>query len=186
MAKHIVVASTNPVKIEAVRRGFERLFPDERWQISGVSVPSGVRDQPLSRQETYSGAYRRAHGAAEKQPGADFYVGIEGGVEETDGGMQVFAWVLIVSNGRVGKAQTGVFYLPEEVAELIRQGLELGDADDVVFGGSNTKQKNGSIGLLTDDTLDRTEYYAQTVIMALIPFKNPRLNWSAAQGKMTF
>jgi non-canonical (house-cleaning) NTP pyrophosphatase len=55
--------------------------------------------------------------------------------------------------------------------------MELGDADDAVFGRSNSKQANGSIGLLTDDALTRTEYYVQAVIMALIPFKKPQFTW---------
>jgi non-canonical (house-cleaning) NTP pyrophosphatase len=55
--------------------------------------------------------------------------------------------------------------------------MELGTADDVVFGRSNSKQANGSIGLLTDDALTRTNYYVDAVVMALIPFKKRHLTW---------
>jgi len=57
----------------------------------------------------------------------------------------------------------------------VNSGLELGEADDLVFGQANSKQKNGAIGLLTNDVLNRTTLYEQAVIMALIPFKNPHL-----------
>jgi non-canonical (house-cleaning) NTP pyrophosphatase len=55
--------------------------------------------------------------------------------------------------------------------------MELGEADDVVFGRANSKQANGSIGLLTDDTITRTSYYVDAVVMALIPFKKPHFTW---------
>ena len=173
----IIIASTNPVKIEAARQGFRRMFPDSELTFEGISVPSGVSHQPMSRTETLEGAANRARNAAEKCPDNDFTIGIEGGCEEENGRLQVFAWAVVQSGGKIGRAMTGIFYLPDEVAQLIHQGMELGDADDAVFGRSNSKQANGSIGLLTDDALTRTEYYVQAVIMALIPFKKPQFNW---------
>ena len=55
--------------------------------------------------------------------------------------------------------------------------MELGHADDEVFGRDNSKQQNGAIGLLTDDLVDREAYYIHAVIMALVPFKNRGLSW---------
>lgn len=174
----IVVASQNPVKINATLEGFQRVFPDETFTASGVSVATGVADQPMTSHETMQGALNRAQNARDAQPEADYWVGIEGGIEDTDLGMQCFAWVIILGQGeRVGRGQTAVFYLPIEVAELVRDGIELGHADDQVFKRDNSKQKNGAIGILTDDAVDRTSYYVQAVIMALVAFKNPTLSW---------
>jgi inosine/xanthosine triphosphatase len=39
--KKIVVASLNPVKVEAVLNGFKRLFPGEDFRMVPVSVDSG-------------------------------------------------------------------------------------------------------------------------------------------------
>ncbi len=113
-----------------------------------------------------------------RSPNSDFWVGIEGGIEDTALGMTCFAWVVLIGadDGR-GRGQTGVFYLPQEVAELVRGGMELGHADDAVFQRDNSKQANGAIGLLTDDIIDREAYYVHALIMALVPFKNPELNW---------
>lgn len=176
----IVVASTNPVKLNASLVGFQQMFPHQTWEVEGLSIPSGVRDQPLSDTETLQGASNRAHGARKAQPTADYYVGIEGGVESlSDGSMSVAAWVVVLNHeGRQGKSKTGTYFLPCEVSRLILNGLELGEADDRVFGGENTKQKNGSVGLLTGDVLDRQTYYVSAVIMALIPFKNPHLTFA--------
>ena len=174
----IIVASKNPVKINATQTAFQQAFPDDVFDVSGVSVPSDVSDQPMTTTETLQGAMNRATNAKQHSPQATYWVGIEGGIEDTDMGMQCFAWVVILSQGeRVGRGQTAIFYLPQEVARLVRDGIELGHADDQVFGRENSKQTNGAIGLLTDDAVDRTAYYVQAVIMALIPFKNQTLTW---------
>lgn len=171
----LVIASTNPVKIQAIRLGFERLFPDECFEILTTSVPSGVSDQPLSDEETLQGATNRASGAAQAFPQGDFWIGIEGGIEDHNGQMAAFAWVVVYTPRQFGKGRSGTFFLPPAVAGLIRQGKELGEADDIVFKKQNSKQANGAIGILTGDVIDRTSLYEHAVILALVPFKNPEL-----------
>lgn len=173
--KTIVVASQNPVKLEAVRDGFSRMFSGMQFAIQPLSVPSGVGDQPSSNSEALQGALNRAHRAAEKIQNADYWVGVEGGIEDLGDEMAAFAWIVVISNEFTGKGRTGTFYLPPAVAELVRQGVELGEADDIVFGRSNSKQEDGAIGILTGNIIDRAQLYAQAVILALIPFKNPTL-----------
>jgi len=178
----VVVASTNPVKIQAVRNGFQAMFPDKAWDFEGVSVSSNVSHQPLTNSETEKGAMSRVKNAKGARPDADFWVGIEGGTSDLPAGrqacqnkqdMEAFAWVVIESKGGlVGKGKTGTFILPPKVAELIKKGKELGEADDIVFGQSNSKQKMGAVGLLTNNVIDRTAYYTHAVILALIRFKN--------------
>jgi len=174
----ITVASQNPVKIQAALKAFSQMFPGRSFTVDGVAVPSGVPDQPMSLRETMRGARIRAENARAARPQANFWVGIEGGIEDSSLGMTCFARVHVLSQaGLAGLGQTAVFYLPQEVAELVRGGLELGQADDRVFGRDNSKQANGAIGLLTDDVVDREAYYTHAVIMALVPFKNRALNW---------
>jgi non-canonical (house-cleaning) NTP pyrophosphatase len=93
--------------------------------------------------------------------------------------LQSFAWIVVIDSekGRIGKARTAAYYQPEEVAKLVRGGMELGHADDLVFGRSNSKQGNGNVGLLTGDVMNRESYYVQAVILALIPFKNEKLTF---------
>ena len=175
---HITIASGNPVKLRATIAAFKRMFPERAFTADGVAVASHVPDQPMSQAETIAGARNRAENARDARPGSDFWVGIEGGIEDTDLGMACFARVHVLDRGeRAGLGQTAVFYLPREVAELVRAGMELGHADDQVFGRDNSKQANGAIGLLTDDVVDRQRYYEHAVIMALTPFKNPELSW---------
>lgn len=172
----IIVASTNPVKVNAASVGFEKMFPNEYFEVEGVSAASGVGDQPKNDAEILAGATNRAEASRRDHPSADFYVGIEAGIEEKGGEMEVFAWVVVKSkDGRTGKGRAGTFSLPEKMAALIRQGKELGEVGDVIFGRTNSKQQNGTVGILTGNAIDRTEYYVHPVVLALIPFRNEEL-----------
>lgn len=170
--KRIVVTSQNPVKQDAVINGFQRTFPDEVFTVERVTVSSGVSDQPMSDQDTRLGAINRARLGIHAVPDADFSVGVEGGCDWIDDQMVAFAWVVIRSQSQQGSARTAMFQLPPAVQSLIESGMELGDADDRVFGRENSKQKSGAVGLLTGDVVTRTSLYEQAVILALIPFKN--------------
>lgn len=61
------------------------------------------------------------------------------------------------------------------MAQLVRDGKELGDANDIVFNETNSKQNNGAIGLLTGDIVTRQTYYEHCLLLALVPFMNPNL-----------
>ncbi len=170
--KKVIIASKNPVKIQAVKNGFEKMFSNQSFDFMGISVPSNVADQPFGNNETFIGAKNRADNASNEVKDADFYVGVEGGVEHVEDEMGSFAWVVIKSAGKYGKARTGTFFLPKEVADLIKNGKELGEADDIVFKRKNSKQESGAVGILTGDVVDRTKYYTEAVILSLIPFRN--------------
>ncbi len=172
----VIVASQNPVKVQAVKEAFALMFPGNEFSFNGLSVSSGVNGQPLSSQETLQGALNRVTEAAKTEPESDYWVGLEGGVENNSKGLEAFAWMVIKNkNGQLSQARTASFYLPPQVAKLIKQGLELGQADDKVFNKTNSKQQNGAVGILTNNVIDRTAYYRQAVILALIPFTNPDL-----------
>lgn len=172
----VVVASKNPVKLSTAQSGFGRMFPGEDVIVEGVLVPSGVADQPMTDVETFRGSMQRVENARRAIPNADYWVGMEGGLEEKNGELEAFAWIVVAgTNGKVGKGRTSRFFLPTAVAELVRQGTELGEADDIVFGLKNSKQQMGAVGILTHGVIDRAQYYEQAMIVALIPFRNPKL-----------
>lgn len=171
----IVVASTNPVKVQSTRDGFQRMFRGEDIRVESISIHSGVTHQPTSNAETLLGAANRARNAARLIPEADYWVGIEGGVEEQEGDLAAFAWIVIQSHDQIGKSRTGTFFLPPAVANLVRAGVELGEANDVIFQQANSKQANGAIGLLTGDVIDRRQLYEHAIVLALVAFKNPHL-----------
>ncbi|MGL1888432.1 MAG: inosine/xanthosine triphosphatase [Reichenbachiella sp.] len=170
----IGIGSMNPVKINCVRQAFEEMMEGEMVFI-GIDVNSSVSDQPLTNEETLLGAENRAKDSQLKLKDAEFWVGIEGGVENTNGGMEAFAWVVILSKEKKGISRTATFMLPLQIAELVNQGVELGHADDQIFKRKNSKQKDGAIGILTNGKIDRTAYYKPAVTMAMIPFLHQEL-----------
>jgi inosine/xanthosine triphosphatase len=170
MPKTVIIASQNPVKIAATQAGFQRMFPKQSFDFEGLSVPSNVSEQPMSQEETREGASNRAQNAKLDSPNADYWVGIEGGVHQDKFGMQAFAWIIVHSCDKASQAQTAVFYLPEPIAKMVNDGIELGEADDIYFGRSNSKQKDGAVGMLTNGEIDRKTYYEHAMVMALIPF----------------
>jgi inosine/xanthosine triphosphatase len=171
----VVVASSNPVKVRAVMDGFRGMFPDDEFIFVGIKTNSGLPDQPVGDLETLACARARVDRVKIDAPDYDYWVGVEGGVSERESDLEAFAWV-VVSNGQtMGQARTGSFVLPGRIADLVRHGRELGDADDLVFGKTNSKQENGAVGLLTRDVITRQSLYTHAVMLALIPFKNPDL-----------
>ena len=164
----VIIASENPVKINAARLGFESYFAE--LEISGITVDSGVRDQPMSDQETFTGAQNRAENAQKKHPESDFWIGIEGGIESRGDQYFAFAWIVIIDAERRGESRTTNFQLPSKVAHLIREGFELGVANDMLFQKNNSKQKSGAVGILSNEKVSRTGLYKQAVQLALIPF----------------
>jgi inosine/xanthosine triphosphatase len=173
--KKVIVTSNNPVKMEATRRGFVKMFPDEEFEFIAFPASSEISDQPVGDKETFRGAVNRIKNAQKKFPDANFYVGLEGGIILKDENTEVFAWMVIESGGQIGKSRTASFCLPEKVNDLLKQGEEVGIASDIIFKTKNSKQKGGTVGILTDGIIGRTEFYQDSVALALIPFKNPKL-----------
>jgi inosine/xanthosine triphosphatase len=170
----IVVASQNPVKIGAAREAFATQFPESPLDVLSVDVDSGVGDQPMSDTDTRDGARARANGAMQAHPEADFWVGLEGGIEVIDDQLMAFAWMAIKgTTGGISEARSTTLPLPPAIKELLSTGMELGEANDKVFATINSKQGGGAFGLLTDGLYTRESVYAQTLVMALIPFVNP-------------
>ena len=42
----------------------------------------------------------------------------------------------------------------------------------MVFKQKDSKKKTGAVGILTKDLISRSQYYAEAVVLALIPFIN--------------
>lgn len=170
-----MVASINPVKINAARQGFGKMFPKKTWSIKGYQIASQVSRQPMTSRQTLKGAMNRVENAIKSYKDFNYYVGIEGGIKSINQDMYAFAWVVVADHQRISKSETNSFLLPNPVTELIKEGRELGDVMDILFSKKNVKQKQGAIGILTEGLIDRTMLYIPAIITALIPFKKPEL-----------
>ncbi len=109
----IAIGSKNKAKTEAVESVVLQ-FIDAEFEL--LSVSSGVSDQPLTDEETRTGAINRALNAL-KISGADAAFGLEGGVREIDGDLFVCNWAaMALANGEIFTAAGAQIRLPEEVA----------------------------------------------------------------------
>ena len=166
----VIVASKNPAKISAVESAFAGVF-EQPLDVNGVSVPSEVPNQPMTDKETQHGARNRVKNAQNQHPEADYWVGLEAGIEDD----HTFAW-MVISNGTLnGESRSAALPLPPAVLKAVASGKELGDVMDQQFNTVNIKQKGGAIGLLTGGLLTRSSVYHQALILALIPFINEEL-----------
>lgn len=169
----MIIWSKNPVKINSVKWGFDKMLSWE-FLFTWISVESWVTDQPMTNEDTLLWAKNRAENAKSITPEADFRVWIEWWSEIIWNDMQAFAWIVILSKhcDIIWKSRTSTFFLPKQIADLIKEWKELWEADDIVFGQVNSKQNSWAVGILTWDCIDRTKYYQEAVILWLIPFKN--------------
>lgn len=173
----VLVGSRNPVKIEAVKEAFSKYFDDV--EVIGIKVGSRVSNQPIG-DETFEGAKNRSLELKrineEKNLGAKFFVGIEGGIIKLHSRWFAFGGMCIVDDkGRIGFGTSPHFELPDDVTKELLSGIELGDVMDKITGDRNTKQKGGAIGFFTRGIMDRKNLYIQGLVVALIPFVNEEL-----------
>ncbi|MCB8943859.1 MAG: inosine/xanthosine triphosphatase [Ardenticatenaceae bacterium] len=167
----IAVGSTNPVKIEAVRSVVQRVWPEAH--VTGIAVPSGVSEMPLSEAEMIAGAKNRAILAREKLS-ADLGFGLEGGLHEASFGWELQGWVAVVDDdGRSSIGSGTRLPLPHHLVQRVLAGAELGHVMDDLLGETNVKQKGGAIGALTGGLIMRQDAFTHSVIYALAPFLAP-------------
>lgn len=175
----IAVGSTNPVKVAAVKDALADLIPD--LEVQGFEVSSGVADQPFSEEETRQGTLNRAQRALNLAMSSglnsssdfDLGVGLEGGVAEQVDGLYSTVWVCLVSaDGRQQFVNSNRFILPDQIANSIRAGQEMGAVMDNFTGRTNLKHQEGMIGILTGGIITRKQAYAQMIKMAYGLWKN--------------
>ncbi|MDD4467266.1 MAG: inosine/xanthosine triphosphatase [Candidatus Pacebacteria bacterium] len=167
----IVVGSKNPVKLNAVKNAVKRIWPGS--EILGVKTNSGVSNQPMTKKEAIKGALNRAKQSLENS-NADMGVGLEGFVYQGDFGMFLSGWAVVVDRkGKIGIGGGGDVLLPEKVASEIRKGKELGFVMDKFIGEHNTKEKQGTVGILTNNLVSRTNSLKIATIFAFSRFINP-------------
>ncbi len=172
---NVAVGSKNPAKLKAVKLAFKKVFLDAKIHIFGVSITSVVSNQPMSDEESIIGATHRAKQSIAKM-NADYGVGLEGGLHTIAGRWFDSGWCVIVDrDGHEGIGDSIKMQTPIKLMNHIFAGKELGQANDIVFQTSNSKQKYGHFGLMTKNAITRTGGYRDAVIAALSRFIHPSL-----------
>jgi inosine/xanthosine triphosphatase len=158
----IAIGSKNPAKIAAVKEAFK----DKQIEFIAVDADSGVSAQPMSDEETIQGAINRAIAAAEKG-GADIGIGLEGGVQSTAHGLMLCNWGALSVKGMDPIIAGGArLPLPEEVADKVLAGTELGPVMDEYASKQNVRKNEGAVGIFTNGQINRSEMF--THVMKLL------------------
>lgn len=165
----VAVGSTNPTKIEPVKKIFSHHF--KNLSVRGVNVSSGVDEQPKNVDETFQGALNRARNALKKVPEASYGVGIEGGIHEYKHGWFEQTMVVIVDKiGNIGIGSSGGLVLPNKVIKSIQAGKNLEQAVDKLFGTNKIGEGIGMFGVFTNGVVTRAEGVSHGVAFALARF----------------
>lgn len=155
--KKIIIGSKNPAKILAAQAAFQ----EYEAEVFSIEAASSVSEQPFSDEETIKGAINRAQDAMQKGNG-DIGIGLEGGVVETEFGLYVCNWGALYEDGQPPIIAGGArIQLPEEIAEKLRAGQELGPVMDDYAQKKNVRKKDGAVGIFTAGRVTRIDMFTQ-------------------------
>ncbi|BDM63498.1 non-canonical purine NTP phosphatase [Shewanella sp. NFH-SH190041] len=172
---NLLVGSQNPVKIQAARDAMAQYFPHAILICHGINAPSGVPAQPLTEEKTRQGALNRLDYCCAQQA-ADYYLTMEGGVDNFADGPATFAYIALAdADGRRSVGRSANLPLPQQVFDDLLNGEELGAVMDRLFHTHNIKQAGGAIGLLTRGEASRASIYTQAILLAMAPLLHPGL-----------
>ncbi|HIJ11758.1 TPA: inosine/xanthosine triphosphatase [Candidatus Woesearchaeota archaeon] len=173
----ITVGSLNQIKVNAVVELCSEYEILIGANVSGVSVDSGVSEQPQGFDETIQGACNRAKSAFNGCLG----VGIEGGlVSVTYGERERFSKVSVAAlydGTHFYVGMSSLFELPHSVKVQIEKGETLSKAMHSVqlVGDADLGSREGAIGFLTKGRVPRKEQAKQALRMAMIHIENNKI-----------
>jgi len=174
----ILVGSLNPVKISCGKNAFEKYY--ENVEVKGYAVKSGVPDQPITQEETFTGAKNRATNLFElnekENLNGDYFVGIEGGVFKfIDKWFELGCFCIIDKEGKIAYGCSPMFELPNSIGEQLSKRIELGNIVDELTGEKNSKQAGGAVAYFSKNILTRQSLYESGLLSAIIPFLNKEM-----------
>lgn len=175
----IVVGSLNPAKLAAVSAVLATHPRLAGLPVTGLDAPSGVREQPMSLEETVQGAKYRAWGSL-RAPGATIALGIESGVwrpidAQLVGPNGMLSLCVCVVVGRGFSPLTGFassWLIPPAVAHFVMAGKTLSEATRLagLTNEDDIGRAEGLIGILSGGTINRQAYVEEAVRAALLSF----------------
>ena len=125
---HVVSATTNPAKIQAILKAFEEIFGEGSCHIEAIGVESGVPETAVWQRGNACWRTKSRGKCQSRGPKADFWVAIEAGIDEG----ATFSWVVIESREQRGEARSATLPLPEIILNKVREGEALGPVDVTV------------------------------------------------------
>jgi len=179
--KYIVAVGTvRKPKIQAVHKAFHVLpfFAHKEIEIIPCDILSGVSDMPTSREEGLSGAYNRAWNCRKKGVEADFYVGMEGGMEKITINHKDHYFLnfynYITDGHQDSYSGATLAELPDKVVRaVLEEGQEIGEVFDALLGKQDIRSHHGAIGEITFGIIQREDALYFGLIPALSKLIHP-------------
>jgi len=175
----IAVGSTNPVKVNAVKKAFTRYFG--KIEVVSIKVKTTVPPQPITIEETIRGAVERGYNALRTIKNATYGVGIEAGFIRVPftitGFFDLQLCAIVDKDSRVTLGASAAFEFPLEAVEKVLKG-EVKESEEVIekiAGIKSIGDKIGAIGYLSKGFMLREDLGIQAVTSALIPRLNKEL-----------
>ena len=165
---HIAAGTTNPAKLEAIRRAAQDLLGDVL--LEPLEVNAGVPDQPWGDEQTARGALARAQRALETCPAATYGIGVESGLADGPGGrIYVISWAAAVDqSGAVGYGASERFAVPARFEIDLRTGAELGPLLDRLIGQPGLARREGVVSVITERRRNRSDILTIAVLHSLL------------------
>jgi len=176
----IIVASKNPIKIEAIKEIIKEYDFLSKAKVHSRKVDSkDLIDQPKSLEQTMMGAINRA--VIFSNENYDYGFGIESGLMEvpyTNTGYMDVSACAIMHDSKFYLGLSSAFEYPNLVTDsILKKGI---NASEAFFKEGLTNKEyigygEGIIGVLTKNKITRKEYTKQAIQMALIQLENLEL-----------
>lgn len=155
----IIVGSENKTKLAAV----ETVFPN--MSVITHKVPSDVSAQPMTDEETRQGAVNRARYAQATIPGS-IGIGLEGGIMDLEGEVFLCNWgALVTAEQEVITAAGARIKLPNSFHAALAKGKELSDIMEEFTQKADIRNKEGAIGIFTNNEVTRTALFIHLVTL---------------------
>lgn len=165
--KKIVLTSKNPVKLSVVKNIVKQLFPDMSFEY--VPLDLDTKSSELFGKERIV-AYMTdiLSEAREVAPDAEYYVCMQGGMEDSGDEMHETAYVMVSdSSGRSEVSRCSTFKVPTQVANEVRNGKDFAKSVDEFFKVQNTKTTGGFVSILTNGIVNKESHYSQPFAIAI-------------------
>ncbi|HJP95995.1 MAG TPA: inosine/xanthosine triphosphatase [Candidatus Saccharimonadales bacterium] len=168
----VAIGTKNPSKLAAAEQAFKTFFPDADIEFIPVEVASGISDQPMTDEETLRGALTRAKSALQ-ETGADYGVGLEGGLQQiADYWMVGNIAAVVNAAGDTAAGASARVALPKTLVPLVLSGTELNDAVHQLTNIKDNGKKEGALGLLSRGAVTRSGACREAILLALNGVEN--------------
>jgi len=161
----IAIGTKNQAKNKAVQSICLQLMNNPVF--ISLDVPSNVSEQPFGDEETLQGAKNRARQACNEAK-VTMAFGLEGGVKDLDGQLFICNWgVLQTKDGEQYLAGGAQLPLPQEVANAVRNGEELGPVMERYTNQTGIRHNEGAVGVFTSNIVKRADMFEHIVKLLL-------------------